>query len=66
MSADLNKQTADLLTALIFGYATYIDAQRDQKALMAAHGTLNSARNLIDALQRGRVQVVKTEKWKDE
>ncbi len=65
MDEDLNKQTADLLTSLIFGYATYIDEQHDQKKLMAAHGTLNSARNLIDALQRGRVKVVKTDKWKD-
>lgn len=63
---DLNKRAADLLTALIFGYATYIDEQHDQARLMAAHSTLNNARNLIDALQRGRVKIVKTDQWSDD
>lgn len=62
---NLNKQAADLLTALIFGYATYINGQHDQQQLMAAHATLSSARNLLDALQRGRVEIVKTDKWND-
>ena len=60
---DLNKRATELLTALIFGYATHIQSITDQDQLMRAHGYFNSARNLLEALQRGRVVLTKTELW---
>jgi hypothetical protein len=62
---DLNKETAELLTALIFGYGEHIHTITNQDQLMRAHGYFNSARNLLEALQRGRVVMTKTEKWND-
>lgn len=62
---DLNKHAAELLTALIFGYGEHIHTITNQNQLMRAHGYFNSARNLLEALQRGRVVITKTELWND-
>lgn len=63
---DLNKTAAELLTALIFGYATHIQTITDQHQLMRVHGYFTSARNLLEALERGRVGLTKTELWSDD
>lgn len=58
---DLNKLAADLLTRLLFVYGQHMPVEQD--TLIDAHSTIASARNLIDALQRGRVRLIKTDKW---
>lgn len=62
---DLNKEAVELLTALIFGYATHMQSITNQEQLMRAHGYFNSARNLLEALERGRVVITKTELWNE-
>lgn len=60
---DLERQAAALLTKLLAVFAQHLP--EDQDALIEAHTTITSTRNLIDALQKGRVTVRKTDTWKE-
>jgi hypothetical protein len=62
----LNEQERELvklLTALLFVYGQHMPAAQDE--LIKAHGTMTSTRNLIDALQTGRVRLIKGDGWKE-
>lgn len=62
MSAE-EKELTKLLTALLFVFAQHMPS--DQDALIEAHSTMTSTRNLIEALKTGRVRLVKGDGWRE-